>query len=118
MLMILEVLNWRIQMNIKLDTLVTEQVNPATYNIDQVSTTDLLTMINAEDSTVADAVAKEITSIAKAVDSIVTRIKQGGRLFYVGAGTSGRLGVLDASECPPTYGTAPELVQAIMAGGE
>lgn len=105
-------------MNTKLDALLTEQVNPGTNNIDQVSTIDLLTIINAEDSTVANAVAREIPSIAKAVESITARIKQGGRLFYVGAGTSGRLGVLDASECPPTYGTDPELVQAIMAGGE
>ena len=105
-------------MNTRLDALMTEQVNPNTNNIDQISTTDLLTIINAEDSIVANAVAREIPSIAKAVDSITARIKQGGRLFYIGAGTSGRLGVLDASECPPTYGTDPELVQAIMAGGE
>lgn len=102
----------------KLDTLMTEQVNPRTKNIDQKSTEDLLALINAEDQTVPHAVAKVIPAIAQAVDGIVERMKQGGRLFYVGAGTSGRLGVLDASECPPTYGTAPDLVQAIMAGGE
>ena len=105
-------------MNTRLDALMTEQVNPETNNIDQANTIDILTMINTEDSTISDAVAREIPSIAKAVDSIAVRIKQGGRLFYVGAGTSGRLGVLDASECPPTYGTDPELVQAIIAGGE
>lgn len=105
-------------MNIKLDTLMTEQVNPRTVDIDQKSTTDILQLINSEDKTVAYAVEKEIPAIAAAVDHIVSRIRQGGRLFYVGAGTSGRLGVLDASECPPTYGTDPELVQAIIAGGD
>ena len=105
-------------MNSNLDTLITEQVNPRTTDIDKKETEELLAIINSEDSTVPAAVAKVIPSIAKAVDGIVARMKQGGRLFYVGAGTSGRLGVIDASECPPTYGTDPELIQAIIAGGK
>ena len=79
----------------------------------------MLRVINAEEiRTVADAVEREIPAIARAVDAIVAAIEQGGRLFYIGAGTSGRLGVLDASECPPTFGVAPEMVQGIIAGGE
>lgn len=105
-------------MNNYLDTLMTEQVNPSTTDIDTKETEELLAIINSEDSTVPAAVAKVIPSIAKAVDGIVARMKQGGRLFYVGAGTSGRLGVIDASECPPTYGTDPELIQGIIAGGK
>jgi len=105
-------------MNTRLESLMTEQVNPATREIDQMNTVDMLAAINAEDALVSQAVAKEIPSIARAVDGIAARMMQGGRLFYVGAGTSGRIGVLDASECPPTYGTDPDLVQAIMAGGE
>jgi N-acetylmuramic acid 6-phosphate etherase len=105
-------------MNTRLDALMTEQVNSKTTDIDQKSTQDILALINSEDKAVPDAVANVIPDIARAVDGIVDRMKQGGRLFYVGAGTSGRLGVLDASECPPTYGTDPSLVQAIIAGGE
>lgn len=105
-------------MNTKLDTLTTEQVNPRTADIDRKSTEDLLALINNEDKTVPEAVGKVIPAIAQAVDGIVERMKRGGRLFYVGAGTSGRLGILDASECPPTYGTDPDLVQGIIAGGE
>ena len=78
----------------------------------------MLRVINAEDHTVADAVEREIPAIARAVDAIVAAFKNGGRLFYIGAGTSGRLGVLDASECPPTFGVPPEMVQGIIAGGE
>lgn len=102
----------------KLDKLLTEQVNPATRGIDALPTSDVLRMMNAEDRGVAEAVATEIPQIAEAVDRIAGRLLRGGRLFYIGAGTSGRLGVLDAAECPPTFHVAPELVQGIIAGGE
>src|SRR5690242_19627281 len=101
-----------------LESLVTEQPNPASARIDTLSTEQMLRTINSEDHKVADAVAREIPAIARAVDAIVVAIGRGGRLFYIGAGTSGRLGVLDASECPPTFSVPPELVQGIMAGGE
>ena len=101
-----------------LSYLTTEQANAASRDIDQRSTEDALRIINAEDQKVAPAVAAAIPQIAEAVDRIVERIRGGGRLFYIGAGTSGRLGVLDAAECPPTYHVAPELVQGIIAGGE
>ena len=87
-------------------------------NIDSVSTVEMLRMINNEDKKVALAVEKEINNIAKAVDIIVDKMQSGGRLIYLGAGTSGRIGILDASECPPTFGTEPELVKAFIAGGE
>ena len=96
----------------------TEQVNPRTADIDLLSTTEILQKINAEDQGVAHAVAQAIPQIAVVVDAIKHAFETGGRLFYFGAGTSGRLGVLDASECPPTYGAPPSLVQGIMAGGE
>lgn len=98
--------------------LTTEKVNPNTVNIDTCSTMEILEKIHAEDCKVADAVGKTLSEIEKAVDTIVDRIKSGGRLIYVGAGTSGRLGVLDASECPPTFGTDPDLVIGIIAGGD
>ncbi len=98
--------------------MITEQQNPNTQDIDQLSTLDIVTRINAEDQTVALAVARALPSVAQAVDAIVARLRGGGRLFYVGAGTSGRLGVLDAAECVPTYSTPPQLVQALIAGGE
>jgi N-acetylmuramic acid 6-phosphate etherase len=101
-----------------LEHLLTEQPNPATASIDKASTEDALRMINAEDRKVAGAVEHEIPAIARAVDAIVAAIGRGGRLFYIGAGTSGRLGVLDASECAPTFNAPPELVQGIIAGGE
>jgi N-acetylmuramic acid 6-phosphate etherase len=101
-----------------LDSLMTEQQNPASARIDQASTEEMLRIINAEDRKVADAVGREIPAIARAVDAIVTAIEGGGRIFYIGAGTSGRLGVLDASECPPTFSVPPELVQGIIAGGD
>jgi N-acetylmuramic acid 6-phosphate etherase len=101
----------------KLAELVTEAVNQRTSNLDELDTLSLVTAINQEDKQVAGAVAKVLPQVAAAVDIIVDALKQGGRLFYVGAGTSGRLGVLDASECPPTYGVSPELVQGIIAGG-
>jgi N-acetylmuramic acid 6-phosphate etherase len=97
--------------------LITEQRNPNTFEIDCKSTSEIVDIINTEDSNVINAVHKERQNITKAVDLIVASFKKGGRLFYVGAGTSGRLGVLDASECPPTFGTDPELVRGIIAGG-
>jgi N-acetylmuramic acid 6-phosphate etherase len=101
-----------------LENLLTEQVNPASARIDALPTEQILEVINAEDRKVADAVAQVIPAIARAVDSIVEAMQAGGRLFYIGAGTSGRLGVLDAAECPPTFNAGPEMVQGIMAGGE
>lgn len=96
---------------------ITEQENPKTAAIDQVSTLDALRLINDEDKTVALAVENVLPEVAAVVDCIVKRLQNGGRLFYVGTGTSGRLGVLDASEIPPTYGVSYDLVQGIIAGG-
>jgi N-acetylmuramic acid 6-phosphate etherase len=101
-----------------LGKLLTEQVNPQSANIDALDTESMLRVMNAEDRKVADAVAHAIPSIARSLDAIVSRVTQGGRLFYIGAGTSGRLGVLDAAECPPTFRVPPDLVQGIIAGGE
>ena len=101
-----------------LEKLLTEQANPASAGIDSLPAEAALRIINAEDRKVAIAVEKEIPAIARAVDAIVAALEKGGRLFYIGAGTSGRLGVLDASEIPPTYSAPPEMVQGIMAGGE
>lgn len=101
-----------------LEYLLTEQVNRASAGIDAQPTARILEIINAEDRMVADAVACEIPAITRAVDAIVAAIQRSGRLFYIGAGTSGRLGVLDASECSPTFNANPETVQGIMAGGE
>ena len=101
-----------------LASLSTESRNQNSENIDRLSTLDMLAVINREDATVADAVATQLPAIATAVDSIVERFGQGGRLFYIGAGTSGRLGVLDASECPPTFSVPPALVQGLIAGGD
>jgi len=101
-----------------IEDLLTEQVNPASRNIDAQPTAEILRIMNAADAAVAPAVGLEIGNIARAVDAIVERIRGGGRLFYIGAGTSGRLGVLDASECPPTFNVPADLVQGIMAGGE
>jgi N-acetylmuramic acid 6-phosphate etherase len=103
---------------LNLGSLLTEQINAASEGIDALSTERVLEVINAEDRKVADAVRAEITAIAAAVDAIVAALRNGGRLFYIGAGTSGRLGVLDAAECPPTFNAAPDLVQGIIAGGE
>lgn len=100
-----------------LSKLITEERNPNTMNIDNVSTLEMIEMINEEDKKVAKAVGKEKESIAKAVDLIADKLSKGGRLIYIGAGTSGRLGILDASECPPTYGVSPDLVQGVIAGG-
>lgn len=92
-------------MKIQLDRLTTEKRNPRTMDIDVVSTEEMIRLINDEDKKVAYAVEEEIPNIAKAIDLIVDRLKNGGRLIYMGAGTSGRLGILDASECPPTFGS-------------
>lgn len=100
-----------------LDKRLTEQRNPRSARIDQLSTLDIVDLINAEDRMVAEAVSEEREEIAHAVDLVVDCFRKGGRLFYVGAGTSGRLGVLDAAEMPPTYRTDPEMVQGIIAGG-
>ena len=101
-----------------LDDLLTERRNPASEGIDARPAAEILAVINAEDSRVAEAVGREVPRIARAVEAIAMRIERGGRLFYIGAGTSGRLGVLDAAECAPTFNVAPELVQGIIAGGE
>lgn len=95
----------------------TEKRNRASESIDKLSTKQIVDLINAEDSLVPAAVARQSKQIAAAIDLIVERFRKSGRLFYVGAGTSGRLGVLDASECPPTFGVPPSLVQGIIAGG-
>ncbi|HZS05162.1 MAG TPA: N-acetylmuramic acid 6-phosphate etherase [Blastocatellia bacterium] len=95
----------------------TEQINPNTTDIDHLPTLDALRLINAEDRKVAEAVERVLPAIAQAVERIVEKLERGGRLFYVGTGTSGRLGVLDASECPPTFGVSPDLVQGVIAGG-
>lgn len=102
----------------EISNLATEQINPNSKDVDFSSTLDILKIINNEDKTVPLAVEKELPYIEKAVDAIVEAIKKGGRLLYFGAGTSGRLGVVDASECPPTFGTPPEMVQGFIAGGE
>jgi N-acetylmuramic acid 6-phosphate etherase len=96
----------------------TEARNPHSMQIDKVSTLEMLSIINREDQSVAAAVERVIPQIAQAVDAIAERLSQGGRLFYVGAGTSGRLGVLDASEIPPTFSIDPEIVQGLIAGGD
>jgi N-acetylmuramic acid 6-phosphate etherase len=96
----------------------TEQRNPRSRGLDRKSTLDILRALNREDATVALAVRRELPHIARAVDAIVKSLKRGGTLFYIGAGTSGRLAVLDAAECPPTFGTPPRMVRAIIAGGE
>lgn len=97
--------------------LLTEQRNPASQRIDEVSTLEMLTIINQEDALIVPAIERELPSIARAVDLVANRLGQGGRLFYMGAGTSGRLGILDASECPPTYNADPERIQGLIAGG-
>lgn len=103
---------------IKLSQIDTEQVNSHTLQIDRVPTLDMLRMMNDEDHLVADAVQKVLPSIAVAIDRIFNQMEKGGRLIYCGCGTSGRLGMLDAAECPPTFGTDPSLVLGLMAGGE
>ena len=97
--------------------LETEAINPRTGNLDALSAPDLVAALHAENFDTADAVQKTLPEIARVVEILAQRLESGGRLFYVGAGTSGRLGVLDASECPPTFGVSPDLVQGIIAGG-
>jgi len=99
------------------DTLVTEQENPRTRELSELPAADIVRLMNEEDARVAEAVRLVLPEVARAVEGIVGRLRAGGRLFYVGTGTSGRLGVLDAAECPPTFGVPPELVQGIIAGG-
>ncbi|HEU4834319.1 MAG TPA: N-acetylmuramic acid 6-phosphate etherase [Pyrinomonadaceae bacterium] len=96
---------------------ITEQENPRSKDLSSQSTAEIVALMNEEDATVAAAVKRVLGDVVKAVDEIVARLSQGGRLFYTGTGTSGRLGVLDASECPPTFGVSPELVQGVIAGG-
>ncbi|MFW6348567.1 MAG: N-acetylmuramic acid 6-phosphate etherase [Cyclonatronaceae bacterium] len=98
--------------------LQTEERNPASMHIDEASPLEIARLMNAEDQKVATAVSEKLPAIAAGIEGIAEALKQGGRLFYAGAGTSGRLGVLDAAECPPTFGTPPELVQGLMAGGK
>lgn len=102
----------------EISALRTEQKNSVSSEIDSLSTTEILNIINDEDKKVAEAVAKEIPNISLAVDLITYSFKKGGRLFYAGAGTSGRLGIIDAAECPPTFGSDPEMVQGLIAGGK
>ncbi len=101
-----------------LNNLTTEAINPASADIDTLSPLEIVRLMNAEDATVPQAVAREAESIAKAIGIITERIRGGGRLVYIGAGTSGRLGVLDASECPPTFSTPPQMVVGLIAGGD
>jgi len=96
---------------------ITEQDNPRSQNLSSLSTAEIVALMNDEDAHVAAAVKLVLDEVAKAVDETVARLAKGGRLFYTGTGTSGRLGVLDASECPPTFGVSPELVQGVIAGG-
>lgn len=100
-----------------LSRLTTERRNPASAHIDSCTTLEMVTIMQQEDSKIAAAIQKILPDIARAIDETSLRLQEGGRLFYLGAGTSGRLGILDASECPPTYGTDPELVQGLIAGG-
>lgn len=102
---------------VELQKIATEQCNPNTVNIDTLSTLEMVRLINREDHKVAEAVGLVADRIAQAVDVIADRLSKGGRLIYCGAGTSGRLGILDAVECPPTYSTEPEMVQGLIAGG-
>src|SRR3982750_1593175 len=96
---------------------VTEQANPRTTNLSSLPTAGIVEIMNDEDAVVSTAVRQVLAQVTQAVDQIVVRLSSGGRLFYIGTGTSGRLGVLDASECPPTFGVSPELVQGVIAGG-
>lgn len=102
----------------ELSALSTEQRNPKSADMDRLGLLDLLKLINSEDKLVPIAVERELIYLARAVDLVANALRSGGRLIYVGAGTSGRLGILDASECPPTFGTAPEMVTGLIAGGQ
>jgi N-acetylmuramic acid 6-phosphate etherase len=98
-------------------TLETEKVNPATTEIDRMSALEIARVMNEEDAKVAQAISQELPQIGRAIEEIASRLRRGGRLIYVGAGTSGRLGVLDAAECPPTFNVSPEMVIGLLAGG-
>src|SRR5438094_6194040 len=100
-----------------IDPRLTERRNPRTADIDLASPLEIVDLINTEDRSVPDAVASQRVEIARAIEEAERTFRRGGRLFYIGAGTSGRLGVLDASECPPTFGTDPDMVQGVIAGG-
>ena len=100
-----------------LSQLTTEQPHENTQNIDQLSSEQIMILINNEDSLITDAIRELIPLIARVADLVMEAFQKGGRLFYIGAGTSGRIGILDASECPPTYGTDPSMVQGLIAGG-
>ncbi|THF74507.1 N-acetylmuramic acid 6-phosphate etherase [Cohnella fermenti] len=100
------------------DIPVTEQINERSRQLDRLSVAEIVQLMNEEDRTVADSVQRALPEIASAIEAVVEAVENGGRLFYIGAGTSGRLGILDASECPPTFGVDPELVVGIIAGGE
>lgn len=102
----------------KLSLLTTEESNPKSTRLDEMSINEVLNTMNEEDQTIAFAVQQMIPYIGQVVEKVVSAFKNGGRLIYVGAGTSGRIGVLDAVECPPTFSTSPELVRAVLAGGE
>lgn len=102
----------------KLSLLTTEESNPRSIRLDEMSINEVLTIMNEEDQKIASAVQQIIPTIEKVVEKVVSAFKNGGRLIYIGAGTSGRIGVLDAVECPPTFSTSPELVRAVLAGGE
>lgn len=104
--------------DLDLGRLLTEQVNPASADFDALPTIEMLAIFNREDRKVIDAVERELPKIAEAVDAVADVLRAGGRLFYIGAGTSGRLGVLDASECPPTFNVPPDLVTGVIAGGD
>jgi len=104
--------------NRKTGHLITETINPRTLDIDRRSSAEIIDLILNEDKIITDAIEKERGNIAAAVDLIVGKLRAGGRIFFTGAGTSGRLGVMEAAECPPTFGTNPELIQAIIAGGK
>ena len=110
--------NGRMNRSLEIGQLLTEQVNPASMNLDALSTKEMLDVFHREDRQAVDSVEKELPRISMVVDAIAARLRAGGRLFYTGAGTSGRLGVLDASECPPTFGVSPDLVTGIIAGGD
>ncbi|MCY9517731.1 N-acetylmuramic acid 6-phosphate etherase [Paenibacillus apiarius] len=105
-------------MDTNISALLTEQRNPRTMNIDQMSTRDIVNVIHQEDRSVMEAVYRVLPQVEEAVESVYASLKNKGRLFYVGAGTSGRLGFVDAAECPPTYSTPPEWIQAVIAGGD
>lgn len=96
---------------------ITEQDNARSANLSSLSVADIVSLMNAEDAQVAAAVAEVLPQVVKAINGVVERLRDQGRLFYIGTGTSGRLGVLDAAECPPTFGVSPELIQAVIAGG-